>query len=147
MNVITTFTEKRRAKQIKYERSVLKDISITELKKKVQEYFGSVRLASGLFQNSGIQEACYDVALEAFLLGANFSKFSFAGEKLEMILSRCEAEETHLIDTLYNFLLYWGAGDEGIYSESLYLSCEQYVRAWWMDGYEKARRRQKLRLH
>ncbi|RHW33941.1 DUF2521 family protein [Neobacillus notoginsengisoli] len=147
MNVITSFTEKRREKQIKYERSVLRELSINVLKKRVQDYFGSVRLQAGLFQNPGIQEACYDVALEAFLLGANFSKFGFVGEDLDSILSRCEAEESHLIDTLFNFLLYWGGGDDGIYSESLYLTCEQYVRTWWLDGYEKGRLRQKLRLH
>ncbi|WP_059174160.1 DUF2521 family protein [Bacillus sp. FJAT-27445] len=147
MNVILTFNEKRREKQIKYERSVLKEISINELKKRVQEHFGSTRLQNGLFQNSGIQEACYDVALEAYLLGANFSKFGSSGEKVELTLGRCEPEETHLIDTLFNFLLYWGGGEEGFYSESLYFNCEQYVRKWWFDGYEKGQRRFKLRLH
>lgn len=147
MNVITTFNEKRREKQIKYERSVLKDLSINELKKRVQDYFGSTRLSSTLYQNPGIQEACYDVALEAYLLGAHFSKFGSKGEKAEQALGRCEHEETHLIDTLFNFLLYWGGGDEGFYSESLYFNCEQYVRTWWHDGFEKGMRRQKLRLH
>ncbi|WP_316572561.1 YbaK family protein [Neobacillus sp. YIM B06451] len=147
MNVITTFNEKRREKQIKYERSVLKDLSINELKKRVQEHFGSLRMSQRLLQNPGIQEACYDVALEAYLLGAHFSKFGTNGEKVELTLERCEPEETHLIDTLFNFLLYWGGGDEGYYSESLYFNCEQYVRKWWLDGFEKGMRRQKLRLH
>ncbi|RDU34949.1 DUF2521 domain-containing protein [Neobacillus piezotolerans] len=147
MNVITTFNEKRREKQIKYERSVLRDLSINELKKRVQDHFGATRLPHGLMQNPGIQEACYDVALEAYLLGAQFSKFGYRGEKAELAIERCEPEETHLIDTLFNFLLYWGGGEEGYYSESLYFSCEQYVRKWWLDGFEKGMRRQKLRLH
>ncbi|WP_053368708.1 DUF2521 family protein [Bacillus sp. FJAT-27245] len=147
MNVITTFNEKRREKQIKYERSVLKELSINELKKRVQEHFGSTRMSYRLLQNPGIEEACYDVAVEAYLLGAQFSKFGARGEKVEWTLERCEPEETHLIDTLFNFLLYWGGGDEGYYSESLYFNCEQYVRKWWLDGFEKGIRRQKLRLH
>jgi hypothetical protein len=147
VNVITTFKEKHREKQIKYERTVLKDISINVLKSRVKHSFGSSRLTSGLMMNNGIEEACYDIAIEAFLLGAKFSKFAYYGEGIEDIRQRCYAEEKHLIDTLYNFLLYWGSGDEGILSESLYYMCEQYVRVWWEDGYRNGERRRKLRLH
>ncbi|OCA80982.1 hypothetical protein A8F94_22860 [Bacillus sp. FJAT-27225] len=147
MNVITTLSQKRREKQIKYERSVLREINIEDLKKRTKDFFGSTRLTGGLFKNQGILEACYDVALESYLLGASFSKFAHTGEQVELTLERCESEETHLIDTLYNFLLYWGAGEEGFYSEALYFQCEQYVRAWWIEGYEKGCRRYKLRLH
>ena len=89
MTVITTFKEKRREKQIKYERSVLKDLSINTLKERVQQYFGSTRIASSFVMNTGIEEACYDVALEAFLLGAKFSKFGYYGEDIEEVRMRC----------------------------------------------------------
>ena len=106
MNVITTFKDKQREKQIKYERSVLKDLSINKLKERVKQYFGSSRIASSFVMNTGIEEACYDVALEAYLLGAKFSKFGYFGEGIEEVKDRCYFEEKHLIDTLYNFLLY-----------------------------------------
>lgn len=147
MNVITTFKEKRREKQIKYERSVLRDLSIKTLKERVQQYFGSTRISTMFVMNSGIEEACYDVALESFLLGAKFSKFGYYGEDLDDVRNRCFKEEKHLIDTLYNFLLYWGNGDEGMMSESLFYQCEQYVGVWWREGYENGQRRHKLRLH
>ena len=147
MNVITTFKEKHREKQIKYERSVLKDLSIKMLKERVQQYFGSTRIASNFIMNTGIEEACYDVALEAYLLGAKFSKFGYHGEDLEEVRRRCAKEEKHLIDTLYNFLLYWGNGNEGAMSESLYYQSEQYVHVWWREGFEKGQMRHKLRLH
>lgn len=147
MTVITTFKEKRREKQIKYERSVLRELSIQTLKERVQHYFGSSRIVSSLIMNSGIEEACYDIALEAYLLGAKFSKFGYYGEDMEKVRLRCFYEEKHLIDTLYNFLLYWGHGQEGIMSEALYYNCEQYVHVWWLEGYEKGQRRHKLRLH
>lgn len=147
MNVITTFKEKRRDKQIKYERSVLKELSVKTLKARVQQYFGSSNIASSFIMNSGIEEACYDVALEAYLLGAKFSKFGYYGESLEEARNRCFREEKHLIDTLYNFLLYWGNGSEGIMSESLYYSCEGYIDVWWREGFDKGQRRHKLRLH
>ena len=147
MTVITTFKEKRREKQIKYERSVLRDLSINTLKERVKQYFGSTNLAQSFVMNTGIEEACYDVALEAFLLGAKFSKFGYRGENAEDVRKRCFREEKHLIDTLYNFLLYWGNGQEGTMSESLYYLCEQYIFAWWKEGFEKGQRRHKLRLH
>ena len=147
MTVITTFKEKRREKQIKYERSVLKELSITTLKERVKQYFGSTKIASSFVMNTGIEEACYDVALEAFLLGAKFSKFGYHGEDMEAVRLRCFREEKHLIDTLYNFLLYWGNGEEGTMSESLYYLCEQYIHVWWREGYEKGQMRHKLRLH
>jgi hypothetical protein len=147
VTVITTFKEKRREKQIKYERSVLRDLSINTLKERVKQYFGSTNLATSFVMNTGIEEACYDVALEAFLLGAKFSKFGYHGENAEDVRKRCFREEKHLIDTLYNFLLYWGEGQEGTMSESLYYLCEQYIFVWWKEGFEKGQRRHKLRLH
>lgn len=147
MNVITTFKEKHREKQIKYERSVLRDLSINMLKDRVKHFFGSTRVASSFVMNSGIEEACYDLALEAYLLGAKFSKFGYYGENAEEARSRCYKEERHLVDTLFNFLLYWGNGEEGTMSESLYYLCEQYVITWWREGFEKGQRRLKLRLH
>jgi hypothetical protein len=147
MNVITTFKDKKREKQIKYERNVLKDISIQSLKGRVKTYFGSSKLTSGLLMKAGIEEACYDVAIEAFLLGARMSRFGYLGETVESVKLRCEKEVKHLYDTLYNFLLYWGHGEEATLSESLAYTCEQYVDSWWREGFQKGERRHKLRLH
>ena len=147
MNLITTFAQKKREKQIKYEKSVLRDISIKELKERVRHYFGSSRLVQGLLLNAGIEEACYDVAIEAYLLGARFSRFGLYGESIEDIKIRCRHEEQHLVDTLYHFFLYWSNGEEGTKSESLYYLCEEYVSSWWSEGFQKGERRHRLRLH
>ncbi|RUU70660.1 DUF2521 family protein, partial [Mesorhizobium sp. M7A.F.Ca.MR.362.00.0.0] len=32
-------------------------------------------------------------------------------------------------------------------NESLYYLCEQFVNAWWLEGFNKAIKRKKLRLH
>jgi hypothetical protein len=147
VNIITTFVEKKREKQVKYEKSVLREISVKTLKGRVQQYFGSSRMAQSIIMHTGVEEACYDVAIEAYLLGANMSKFGIYGESAKEAKKRCLKEEKHIIDTLYNFLLYWGGSQEGTRSESLYYLCEQYVNSWWMDGFSKGERRMKLRLH
>lgn len=146
MAVITSFDIRKREKQIKYERAVLREISLKELKEKVAHYFGSSNLTSSILMNNGIEEACYDVAIEAFLLGANYSKFSEYGEEIQAIKNRCKEEDVHLKETLYHFLLYWGS-EESNKNESLYYLCEQFVDEWWLEGYTKANKRRKLRLH
>ena len=83
MNVITSFNAKRRERQIKYERKLLKELSIQSLKKSVQEYFGSERIEGGLWIQQGVEEGCYDVAIEAFLLGGQYSRFGHYGESIE----------------------------------------------------------------
>ncbi|WP_153125703.1 YbaK family protein [Peribacillus tepidiphilus] len=147
MNVITNLKERQREKQIKYERTVLREMSPKLLKERVQTYlFSNHRL--GVTYSEIVEEGCFDVAIEAFLLGANFSKFGYYGETAEEAKKRCEKEEKHLIDTLFNFILYWGkVGDYDLFNESLYYQCEQYVNSWWIDGFEKGKRRYKLRLH
>ncbi len=147
MNVITSFAEKKRMKQMNYEKSVLREVSLKVLKERVKQFFGSFRFTQSLIMNHGIEEACYDVAIESFLLGARLSRFGLYGEEAEQVKLRCQDEEKHLVDTLYNFMLYWGNGDEGVMSESLYYLCEQYINSWWMDGFYKGEKRIKLRLH
>lgn len=147
MTLITTFTEKKREKQIKYERTLLRDLSIQALKKSVQNYFGASRITSGILLKSGMEEACYDIAIEGYLLGARMSRFGHFGETANQVQNRCENEMKHLSDTMYNFILYWGQGEEGIQSESLIFMCEQFVDSWWREGFHKGERRYKLRLH
>ena len=147
MTLITTFEDKRREKQLKYEKSVLKEISVKDLKEKVKRLFGSSRILSGLLARAGIEEACYDMAIEAYLLGAHYSHFGNSGESAVSVQDRCKEERVHFTDTLYHFFLYWAQNDEGMYSESLYYNCEQYINSWWMEGFRNGQRRHKLRLH
>ena len=148
MNVITTFTSKRREKQIKHERSLLKELSIQLLSKSVQQFFGSIRMQGGVFLQHGLEEGCYDVAIEAFLLGAQYSRFAPLREEKDQIQSRCQKEMKHLTDTLFNFWLYWGKlGEEVVFNESLFYSCEGFIDYWWNEGFSKADKRRKMRLH
>ncbi|MGE8207782.1 YbaK family protein [Heyndrickxia sp. NPDC080065] len=147
MNVITTFSAKRRERQIKYERKLLKELSIQSLKKSVQDHFGSERIEGGIWIQQGVEEGCYDVAIEAYLLGGQYSRFSKYGESVHDVKMRCENEINHLIDTLYNFWLYWKFGDEELVQESIFYSCEKFVDKWWMEGFLKGEQRRKLRLH
>ena len=146
-NVILTFREKKREKQLKYERRVLKEITPKLLKEKFQTFM-STQHQLGITFSQILEEGCYDVAIEAYLLGANYSKFGYYGESAEDAKARCYNEEKHLIDTMYNFILYWGkVSNFDLYSDSLLYQCERYVDSWWREGFAKGEKRYKLRLH
>ncbi|MEI5909230.1 DUF2521 family protein [Bacillus spongiae] len=148
MNVITTFNAKRREKQIKYERRLLKEISIKLLSESVRKYFGTLKVQGGLFMQEGFDEACYDVAIESYLLGGKLSRLGKSGESIERIKSTVATELKHLTDTIYNFWLYWAeVGVANPVDESFYFACEQFVDNWWNEGFQKGIQRYKLRLH
>lgn len=147
MKVVTTFEERKREKQLYNERRLLRDLSIESLKKSVLLHFGSARKSVNPWLEQNVEEACFDVAIEAFLAGGEVSRFTIYGETIEMARMRSFEELIHFIDTLYNFWLYWDYGKETLRSDSLYIACEQFVVHWWKEGYEKGERRYKLRLH
>ncbi len=147
VGVVTSFYVKKREKQIKYERSVLRELSLKTLQDKLKDFFGSTKFTSMYVLRAGIEEGCYDVAIEAYLLGARYSRFGYYGETQEQVRIRCEEETEHFIETMYHFLLYWGNGLEGINTNTLYDCCKDYVEYWWTRGFQTGKRRHKLRLH
>lgn len=142
MNPIVNLQERQREKQIKYERKMLRELSLENMKGRLQQYFGGGYLEV-------VEDGCIDIAIEAYLLGAHYSKFGYYGEPQEKVRARCYDEEKHLIDTLFNFILYWGKIGWTIFDqeEGLYHSCEGYVGIWWMDGFTTGEKRYKMRLH
>jgi hypothetical protein len=147
MNVITTFKEKKREKQIKYERRMLRELTLEGLKGNVRDLFGDY-FKEGTVFSAPIEEGCLDIAIEAYLLGARYSRFGYYGESVDEVRARCYHDEKYLIDTLFEFLGYWGQiGDHGFINESLYYTCEQYVSNWWFEGFYKGEKRYRLRLH
>lgn len=146
MNMVTSFAEKRREKQLIYERKLLRDLSIDELRKSVLTHFNQMRIGIGNF-DEGIEEACFDVAIEAYLTGGEYSKFTTNGETMEMARKRCQQDLKHFIDTLYNFWLYFDFERKTISEEDTFLTCEYFIDYWWKKGYLKGERRYKLRLH
>jgi hypothetical protein len=146
MNVITSFKEKKREKQVTYERKMLRELSLEGLKNNVNNHFGSYFKAETSFSKA-IEEGCIDVAIESYLLGARFSKFGYFGESEEAVKTRCYSEQKYLADTLFEFLSYWGQIGDDFANESLYYNCDHYVEYWWLEGFSKGEKRYRLRLH
>ncbi|MFC0274171.1 DUF2521 family protein [Metabacillus herbersteinensis] len=147
MNEIISLKQKRHQKQLKYERKMLKELSLVEIQAKIEDCFGSF-INKRKIKDTSTEDGCVDFAIEAFLLGAKYSKFGYYGESMQSANRRCRYEEKQLIDDLYDYFVHWGEfGSQEMLLESIYYACEYYVQSWWKAGFIKGEKRYKLRLH
>ncbi|WP_461201283.1 DUF2521 family protein [Anoxybacillus sp. TBDG-1] len=133
MGVLTSFTIKKLEKQLAYERNVLRDLSYRELCRLVRTYWQQYIIVSEVMET-----ICIDVAIEAYLIGAHYSRFIHYGESKETVRRRCIDEYMQLIDELYDRMKEYG--------DDMYDACARYIDGWWKEGIEKGLRRQRLRL-
>jgi hypothetical protein len=145
MKLYTNFKEKRLAKQKRFEKQVLQELSLTELKDVFNNYFGPF-LNLNRLKLQNIESYSLDYAIEAYLLGASISKFAYYGESLEYVKERTALKEKKYVDALYCIIGEKIPYDEEIYFETLYRICNEYIRYWWNAGFDKGTRRYKLKL-
>jgi hypothetical protein len=147
MNVITSFSERLRKKEIQLERELLKELSVQNLLNSIPLYFSPVHLFGDMLMDPGFEDACLDVGIESYLLGGKYSKFGFYGEETDKVKNRCRQEMEYLTDTLYHFWMYWWKiGMDHNVDESIFCTCRKFVDHWWNEGYAHGKRRLKLRL-
>lgn len=141
MNVITNFREKRRAKQITFEKSLLKELKIMQLKSQLKESF-SYFIDADTHQRKAREDYCFELAVETYLLGARYSRFGFYGEPIENVKERSAKETEWLAYLFYSSV--FGRKDD-IQTEP-FNQCKSFLHNWWLDGYVKGERRHRLRL-
>ncbi|MEE6452881.1 DUF2521 family protein [Gottfriedia acidiceleris] len=141
MNLITNFREKRRAKQIKFEKSLLKELKIMQLKAQLKDSF-SYCIDADINQRKAREDYCLELAVETYLLGARYSRFGFYGEPIENVKRRSAKESEWLAYLFYSSV--FGRKDD-IQTEP-FDRCKSFLNNWWLDGYVKGERRHKLRL-
>lgn len=145
MNDVISIKQKRQQKELKYEKKMLRELSLTEIKNITEKCFGNMQTHG---KKEIIEDGCIDFAIEAFLLGAKYSRFGYYGESMESANKRCKSEEKRLIDDLYDYFLRWGKmSDMEIAFDDKYAACEYFIKTWWEKGYVKGEKRYKLRLH
>ncbi|ANB55718.1 hypothetical protein GFC29_2930 [Anoxybacillus sp. B7M1] len=145
MSVITSFKEKKREKEIKYERKMLRELSLEKLQKQASESFRPFFQGKSTFP-SAVEDGCIDMAIEAYLLGASYSRFGYYGEPIELVKKRSQHEEKYLTDALFDFLCFWTDLNDIHIGEPLYYTCEGYISSWWTEGFEKGKKRWRLKL-
>jgi hypothetical protein len=145
LNVITTLKDKRREKQLKYERRLLREISLASLRSDIKQYFYEYTKTSQFTRHC--EEYCIELAVESYLLGARYSKFGYYGEPLPQVRNRSIFEEKSLAEMLFHFLSTVPLAElPKEYRQKLHEVCESFISSWWKEGYEKGERRYRLRL-
>ncbi|MGM9988987.1 MAG: DUF2521 family protein [Bacillaceae bacterium] len=143
--VITTFKERKRQKQLHYEKTLLRELSMDELHTEVNIFIKNNNKPNE--EPIGILlDYCYEVVIEAYLTGAKYSRFGYLGESLQDVQIRSMQEELQLINTLYQFLYFSGGLEDEEESLTIYRNCKTLIQFWWRYGFEKGKRRYLLRL-
>ncbi|MCI0767172.1 DUF2521 family protein [Bacillus sp. TL12] len=142
MNVIITLQEKQKEKQLKYERKMLRELSLKTLRSNIRDAFDMKEL------HRQYEDYCIELGIESYLLGARYSKFGYYGESFFDVKYRALEEEQQLTEMLFQFLTSTTMREiEANDEELLYESCAQFISSWWREGYEKGERRYRLKLH
>lgn len=142
MNVIVSLQEKQKEKQLKYERKMLRELSLKTLRSNIRDAFDMKEL------HRQYEDYCIELGIESYLLGARYSKFGYYGESFFDVKYRALEEEQQLTEMLFQFLTSMTMREiESNDKELLYESCEQFISSWWRQGYEKGERRYRLKLH
>lgn len=144
MKVITNFLERKEQKRFRLERSVLVELSLSEIIKDVRKRFLAYNDRS-LFIQRELEETCVDMAIDAYLAGVSYSKFIESGETVEKVRARADQDLKQSADALFDYWLFWGEYDAVF--EELYHACASFIGRWWQLGLEKGVKRRRLRLY
>ncbi|MBU8908578.1 YbaK family protein [Desertibacillus haloalkaliphilus] len=145
MTVITTFAEKQRKKRWLFERKVLRELSLKEISEGVKEHFKYL-FPTQYLRHPFLEDPCIDIAIDAYLLGAEFSRFGYYGETMNQVRKRCFPDIHELISSLFELLQGWTYQADFV-ADSLFVAVETYVYHWWEKGFSEGEKRYRLRLH
>ncbi|UOE94289.1 DUF2521 family protein [Alkalihalobacillus sp. LMS39] len=145
MTVITTFSEKQREKRWKFERKVLRQLSLTELRENVKQQFQPL-FPLEFMNHPYLLDPCIDTAIDAYLLGAEYSRFGYHGEDVTEVKARCKEELDEVQIQIFELLESWFLYD-GIRMESLAICVDVFIQTWWERGFFEGQKRYRLRLH
>jgi alpha-L-arabinofuranosidase len=145
MGTVMSFHEKYRHKQLDFEKKALRDLTVSDIDKRIEEHFAFFLHPYAPYRQT-IFDMCQDYAIEAYLLGSSYGRFGYYGEPAEVAYMRSEARMKNLVNDLFDFWLFWFDADD-LPSESLSKACEAYMVYWWKEGFEHTVRRYRLRMH
>jgi len=147
VKVITTFPQKRRERQIRFERSLMRELSIETLRTSFRWFFdwqGFMASQSLLF---AIEEGCYDIAVETFLFGSQFSRLGYFGVPWEEIHRRSQKQLSLFSRGLADFIHYWvNENREREVEADLLDACSRFVEYWFREGFLKGKMKYKMKL-
>lgn len=132
-------------KQWNFERQVLRKLSLSIIRGHIHNHFPSI-FEKQKIGVSFVEDVCVDLAIDAFLLGAEYSRFGYLGESEITVKRRCKHEFDEHIDHLYNQLSSWHFKNGG-HDDHFYSCCESFIQYWWERGFQEGEKRYRMKLH
>lgn len=144
-NVITDLNERRRKKQWNFERSMLRSLSIGDMRKDIQQIFLQ-QLFGDPISKMYLTDFCLDVGIDAYLLGSEYGKFGCDGETPEQARQRCQEDVDVFISQIANQFFAWFTLSEED-KEVIFYKSGQFIMKWWNEGFKEGEKKYRLRLH
>ncbi|UTR12554.1 YbaK family protein [Evansella sp. LMS18] len=145
MNVVYNLGERRRKKQWKFERSMLRSLSIHEMRKDAERTFFSGQIGETV-GTLYLMDFCLDIGIDAYLLGSEYARFGYFGETPEQAEKRCEEELDALAGQTASQFTAWYTGGERSIDEHRKKS-SAFIKKWWKKGFTEGEKKYRLRLH
>lgn len=144
-NVITDLSERRRRKQWKFERSMLRSLSIEDMRKDIHNMFLGALIGESI-SKLYMLDFCLDIGIDVYLLGSEFGKFGRIGETAEQAQVRCKEEIDTFICQLANQFFAWFTWTE-VEKEEIILKSRRFILKWWKEGFKEGEKKYRMRLH
>ncbi|MFA9556521.1 DUF2521 family protein [Evansella sp. AB-rgal1] len=145
MNVVTDLGERRRKKQWKFERSMLRTLSIDDMRKDVHDQFFH-NLVGQSVGKLYLIDYCLDIGIDAYLLGSEYGRFGYFGESQERVQERCKEElETYIGQTTSQFSSWFSLTEEE--ERIQWEKSRVFILRWWNKGFQEGEKKFRLRLH
>ena len=142
MGTVVALEPHRMKKEWEEEKKLLKEINVQELQMSAKKIFVPV-LDTFHFSYSFLEEACMDLALEAFLSGGKFSKYVEDNTLPFRYKIQAAVFIKNIANELYTFMSGW-VEEPTINEEQLRSAVEEFVTFWWHKGLEAGTKRRRL---
>lgn len=144
MGTVVSLEPHRLKKEWEEEKKLLQELRVEEIKSTAENIFVPV-FNRFHFPYSFLEEACMDLALEAFLSGGKFSKYVENGELAFRFKMQAVLAISSITTELYEFMSGW-VEEPAAQRSDLKEIVECFVTYWWKRGLEAGTKRHLLRL-
>ncbi|MFZ4454432.1 DUF2521 family protein [Salibacterium aidingense] len=146
MGVVISLEPHRIKREWEQEKKLLQDIQVQEVQATAKKVFIPV-FEYFQFPYSFLEEACMDLALEAFLSGGKFSRY--VEDRALPFKFQVQAAATIglIAKELHEFIKSWVDEDPACDRAEMKEAVESFITYWWKRGLEAGTRRQLLRFH
>ena len=141
---LINFQIKKREKDWKFERDILRELSITNLRLSVEMTFRTDGPVYILSHFRPLLDTAFDCAVEAYLLGATNSHS--LNDSLEKISKQRPQQIEVTATILKQYVEYYFAKYRFPMIQKIFIQCEHLIYFWWLEGYKVGKKRKKLRL-